>query len=100
MDVETGELKGSLTSPILFALYMASIFKQAQNEAPGVTTLSCLDSVTFAVEVQDINQCTSYMQMGVKRAIQWGKMNSVHFDVATTQAVLILKKRDPRVTMS
>jgi hypothetical protein len=31
MDVETGVLQGSLTSPVLFAIYIAGLFKKAEK---------------------------------------------------------------------
>jgi hypothetical protein len=53
-----------------------------------------LGNVAWVVEGKDINQCRSYMKTCARRAMQLAKMNTVHFDIAKTESVLFLKKRN------
>jgi hypothetical protein len=94
MGVQTGVPKGLLTSPILFAIYIAGLFKIVEKGVPEVTMLSFVDDVAWVVEGKDAHQCTSYMQRCARRAIQWVEMNAVQFDIGKTKAVLFSKKRN------
>ena len=56
-DIYTGVLQESSVSPILFNMYLSSIFEKIEQENPDITTLSFVDDIDFLASgkiVEDI----------------------------------------------
>jgi hypothetical protein len=68
MDIKTGVPQESATSPILFSIFIAVVFKKAEKDAPELTMTSFLDDETWVMDGTNITQCTSEVQRSARGA--------------------------------
>lgn len=92
-DIETGIPQGSPVSPILFIIYLSGVFNNIEAEAPEVITISFVDDIGLIVPGRSIEQVKQSLEKAGQKAIQWGLLNQVSFDIDKTEAVLFSRKR-------
>lgn len=80
-------------SPILFIIYLSSVFDTIERTVTGVQCLSFADDIGLLAPGYSVREVCSKLQKAAKAAIEWGHGNAVQFDAEKTEAVLLTRKR-------
>lgn len=79
-------------SPILFIIYLSSVFDMIERRVVGVQSLSFADDIGLLVSGHLVKEVCGNLQKAAKVAIEWGHENRVQFDAGKTEAVLLTRK--------
>ena len=91
-EVEAGLPQGSLILPILFVIYISGFFNYIEERCP-ITTLSFADDIGIIAVGSSVQEITKILEAAGLKAIQWGLLNRIGFEVDKTEAVLFSRKR-------
>ena len=92
-EVTTGLPQGSPVSPILFAIYMADIQEEVENQVEGCRGISFMDDITWVAEGEDMMDLTEKLGRCAERSLRWAEGNAVRFETSKTEAVLLTKRK-------
>jgi retron-type reverse transcriptase len=87
--VNTGIPQESPVSPILFAIYLSSLFPHIENRVEGVEGISFADDVGWWVSGKDIGEIRHEMEKCALLSQQWAQNNAVVFDIDKTEVILL-----------
>ena len=79
--------------PILFIIYLSGIFKAIEDEILEIQTISFVDDIGLIASGKSITQIKEILEQAGKKAVQWGLLNRVSFEIDKTEAVLFSRKR-------
>lgn len=89
--VETGILKRSPVSLILFLIYISGVFLEIERRLSNVTCLSFMDNLGFLVAGTSILEIKKLLEKARKITLDWGTRNAVTYDISKTEAILFSK---------
>ena len=110
-EVATGLPQGSPVSPVLFAIYMADIHKEVEEQTeehqgttgrrgmlgcrgiPGCRGISFVDD-TWVVKGGGLLGLVLKMEECAKRTLRWAEGNAVRFETSKTEAILLTKSKN------
>lgn len=92
-ETKTGILQGSPVSTILFAIHIAGIFQEIEQEVMGAKGLSFLDDISWLVSGTDITEITKLLEACGKAAKPWADRNMIEFDIIKNEAILFSKSK-------
>lgn len=90
-DVEKGIPQGSLVSPIHFLIYISGVFDKIAESNPSATSLYFVDDFGFVASGYSVTKLTKTLGEVAKVVLNWGKCNSIKYDMAKMEAVLFSK---------
>ena len=76
-EIETGIPQGSPVSPILFLIYISSVFNKVLETSPSVTSLSFVDDLGFIASGSSVNEIVKTLENVAKAVLEWGRLNAV-----------------------
>jgi len=82
-------------SPILFAIYMADIHAEVEEQIGGVTVqrLSFVDDMTWLATADNPGQLVQKLDKCARLSLQWARENAVKFETTKTKAIPFSRQR-------
>ena len=90
-----GTLQGSPLSPVLFILFITTLYKKLDN-VQGLVTVGFADNTNLLAVPKKAEDTTKILEKSYRICDQWAKERGMKFEPAKSELIHFSRKRHPR----